>query len=64
MIEDVLSNNTVNDATVDKKPSFYAPKSYVLDTLAQTYNWENPHHYHAVGQVLLGKPTLSCEFHP
>lgn len=41
MIEEVLSNETVTDTVTDKKPSFYAPKSCVLNMLAQTYTPKN-----------------------
>ena len=40
-MEEVLSNKTVTDTVTDKKSSFYAPKSCVLNTLAQTYTQKN-----------------------
>lgn len=43
MIEEVLSNKTGNDTVTDKMTSFYAPKSCVLNTLAQTYTGTNIH---------------------
>lgn len=65
MIEEVLSNETVTDTVTDKKPSFYAPKSCVLNMLAQTYTPKNlPPASHGPDQVLLGEPTPSCKLCP
>lgn len=67
MIEEVLSNKTVTDTVTDKKPSFYAPRTCVLNTLAETHTQKNPtppSRHHALDQALLGEPTPSSKLRP